>query len=81
MKQKPQAERKSMKYARIKVERQGDKQTAIALKNSRGYFVHIVPDEHRHRQHRLILRLPKKAEVVLDGRQIASLRRVLEQTA
>jgi hypothetical protein len=72
------------KYARISVARQGDKQTTVALRNSGGYFVHIVPDGHRHRRQKLILRLPAGAkrsrEVQLDGRQIASLRRVLERT-
>lgn len=72
----------STKYARISVARQGDKQTTVALRNNGGYFVHIKPDEHRHRKQKLILRLPaksaKKGEIQLDGRQIASLRRVLE---
>ncbi|RTL07772.1 hypothetical protein EKK58_01105 [Candidatus Dependentiae bacterium] len=70
------------KYARISIQRQGDKQTAVALRNRGGYFVHIVPDEHRHRKQKLILRLPNNGnnEVQLDGRQIASLRRVLATT-
>lgn len=67
-----------MKYARLSVQRQGDCQTAVALKNNGGYFVHIKPDEHRHRKQKLILRLPGTKEVALNGRQIASLKRVLE---
>lgn len=71
------------KYARISIQRQGDKQTAVALRNRGGYFVHIVPDEHRHRKQKLILRLSTNGnkEVQLDGRQIASLRRVLDHTS
>jgi len=68
-----------MKYARISIQRQGDRQTAIALKNKGGYFVHIKPDEHLHRKQKLILRLPNiKQDITLNGRQIASLIRVLE---
>lgn len=75
----------STKYARISIERQGDKQTAVALRNHGGYFVHVVPDGHRHRKQKLIIRLPqengKQKEVALGGRQIASLRRVLQYTS
>ena len=67
-----------MKYARLTVQRQGDCQEVVALRNSGGYFVQIVPDKHRHRKQKLIMRLPGTAgELALDGRQIASLRRVI----
>lgn len=69
------------RYARLSVQRQGDCQTAVALRNAGGYFVHIAPDGHRHRKQKLVMRLPGKSEIALNGRQIASLRRVLDQTA
>ena len=68
----------TMKYARLHIARQGDKQTVASLFNSGGSFVHIKPDGHRHRSSKLIIRRAGSKEIRLDGRQIASLKRVLE---
>jgi len=64
----------------------GAYQTTVALRNDGGYFVHILPDARHHRKQKLVLRLPagKKSnpvEIELDGRQVASLRRVLAKSA
>jgi hypothetical protein len=75
-----------MKKSCVTVRPQGAYQTTVALRNDGGYFVHILPDARHHRKQKLILRLPtgKKGsptEIALNGRQIASLRRVLAKSA
>lgn len=69
------------RHARISIKDHGPYHTVISLKNTQGQFVHVVPAENRfHRKQKLILRLPGVGEVNLNGRQVASLRRVLQQT-
>lgn len=67
-----------VRYSRLTVQRQGDKQTVAAIQNQGGYFLHIKPDAHRHGKAKLIIRRPNKPTIELGGREIASLKKVLE---
>ena len=58
----------------------GNKQQKVtALKNTGGYFVHLTPaTPEQHGESRLIIRRKGEPEIKLNGRQISSLKRVLQ---
>lgn len=51
----------------------------LAVRNSGGYFVVTTRRASRHSKARLVLRLPDKPEIVLNGRQIITLEKLLHE--
>lgn len=65
-----------MRKARLVIQNK-PKITTAALKNDGGYFVHVKSPEGWHGRSHLIIRRKNAEEIHLNGRQIASLKRVL----
>lgn len=65
-----------MEYGKITVTKQ-DKRTVTGLWNESGYYVLVKPHAKLHKKSKLIIRNKGSKDLELDGRQIASLKRVL----